>query len=132
MVIKKSIPVKKGANLTKKVMVEKKLARDTSAVTTAFTKSQILAEISRMSLLNKKEVIAVFEELSQLISRHLKKGSIGLFNMPGLFKITTVHKPAVKARKGTNPFNGEEMVFKAKPARTAVKIRALKALKDMV
>ena len=40
-------------------------------------------------------------------------------------------KPAVKARKGVNPFTGEEQMFKAKPASTAVKVRALKKLKDM-
>jgi nucleoid DNA-binding protein len=47
-------------------------------------------------------------------------------------KVTVVRKPATKARKGTNPFTGEEMTFKAKPARNVVKVRALKALKDMV
>jgi hypothetical protein len=31
-----------------------------------------------------------------------------------------------------NPFTGEEQVFKAKPARNVVKVRALKALKEMV
>ena len=51
--------------------------------------------------------------------------------MPGLFKITTVRKPATKARKGINPFTKEEVMFKAKPARTVIKIRPLKKLKDM-
>jgi hypothetical protein len=41
-------------------------------------------------------------------------------------------KPATKAHKGINPFTGEETVFKAKPARNVVKIRALKKVKDMV
>ena len=52
--------------------------------------------------------------------------------LPGLLKISTVKKPAVKARKGINPFTKEEVMFKAKPASTAVKVRPLKALKDMV
>ena len=39
---------------------------------------------------------------------------------------------ATKARKGINPFTGEEMMFKAKPARNVVKATPLKALKDMV
>jgi len=30
------------------------------------------------------------------------------------------------------PFTGQEMMFKAKPARKVVKIRPLKGLKDMV
>jgi nucleoid DNA-binding protein len=47
-------------------------------------------------------------------------------------KIKTLNKPARKARKGVNPFTGEEMMFKAKPASTVVKVQALKALKNMV
>ena len=46
-------------------------------------------------------------------------------------KIDVKRKPATKARKGINPFPGEEMMFKAKPARNVVRIRALKKLKDM-
>ena len=39
---------------------------------------------------------------------------------------------ARKARKGVNPFTGEEMMFKAKPATKVVKATVLKGLKDMV
>ena len=53
------------------------------------------------------------------------------FTIPGLCKITLRHKPATKARKGINPFTGEETMFKAKPARNVVKIAALKNLKEM-
>jgi nucleoid DNA-binding protein len=55
-----------------------------------------------------------------------------MFTVPGLMKITVQKKPATKARKGTNPFTGEAMMFKAKPARKVVKVRALKKLKEMV
>jgi nucleoid DNA-binding protein len=47
-------------------------------------------------------------------------------------KVKVVRKPATKARKGTNPFTGEEMMFKAKPARNVVKVLPLKGLKEMV
>ena len=47
-------------------------------------------------------------------------------------KTTAKRKPATKARKGINPFTGEETIFKAKPARNVVKIRPLKKMKDMV
>ena len=47
-------------------------------------------------------------------------------------KIKVVRKPATKARKGINPFTGEETTFKAKPARNVVKVLPLKGLKDMV
>ena len=46
-------------------------------------------------------------------------------------KINVIQKPATKARKGINPFTGQEQMFKAKPARRVVKIRPLKSLKDM-
>ena len=58
--------------------------------------------------------------------------AVGEFILPGLLKISTVRKPAVKARKGINPFTKEEVMFKAKPASTTVKVRPLKKLKDMV
>jgi hypothetical protein len=47
-------------------------------------------------------------------------------------KIRVVTRPATKARKGVNPFTGQEMMFKAKPARKVVKVQALKGLKEMV
>jgi len=37
--------------------------------------------------------------------------------------MNTVRKPATKARKGVNPFTKEEVMFKAKPASTVVKVR---------
>ena len=43
---------------------------------------------------------------------------------------TRKKKPARKARKGINPFTGEETMFKAKPASIAVKVRPLKKLKE--
>ena len=73
---------------------------------------------------------SVLEELEVLIERSIKKRSLGEFTIPGLMKITTVKKPATKARKGINPFTGEETTFKAKPASVAVKVRPLKKLKD--
>jgi nucleoid DNA-binding protein len=47
-------------------------------------------------------------------------------------KCKVIRKPATKARKGINPFTGEPTTFKAKPARNVIKVRALKALKEMV
>ena len=74
----------------------------------------------------------VFTALSNLAMRHLHKKGSGEFVLPGLAKCVVKHKPATKARKGINPFTGEEMMFKAKPARNVVKIRPLKKLKEMV
>ncbi|WP_426416539.1 HU family DNA-binding protein [Aestuariirhabdus sp. LZHN29] len=109
-------------------MAEQK--RKTTALKERYTKTQIMGEIADNTGLSKKEVAAVLDELSVLMERHIKKRSCGEFTLPGLLKVTTVKKPAVKARKGINPFTGEETMFKAKPATTQVKVRPLKKLKD--
>ena len=96
------------------------------------TKSETMGYIADQTGLTKKDVGSVFDALNGLIKRDLKKNGPGVFAVPGLMKIKVVRKPATKARKGINPFTGEETVFKAKPARNVVKISALKALKDMV
>ena len=96
------------------------------------SKTEILNALAESTELSKKQVASVLEGLSGLIGESLGKKGPGVFNMPGLMKITVVRKPATKARPGINPFTGEETIFKAKPARNVVKIRPLKALKDMV
>lgn len=102
-----------------------------SAVKDPYTKSQLLSAIAEDTGLSKKEVTAVFESLAGVIEQHIKKRGPGQFTVPGLMKIKTQRKPATKERKGINPFTGEETMFKAKPARTVVKVQPLKALKDM-
>ncbi len=97
-----------------------------------YTKTQILDEIAASTELSRKQVAAVIDSLTEVIEAHVKKNAVGEFVLPGLLKISTVRKPAVKAHKGINPFTKEEVMFKAKPASTAVKVRPLKKLKDMV
>jgi nucleoid DNA-binding protein len=55
-----------------------------------------------------------------------------VFLVPGFAKFVVIKKAATKARQGTNPFNGEPMTFKAKPARKIVRARPVKAAKDAV
>lgn len=93
-------------------------------------KTQILNQIVESTELSRKQVQSVLDELSNIIEGHIKKKGVGEFVLPGLLKITTVKKPATKARKGINPFTGEEVTFKAKPASTSVKVRPLKKLKE--
>lgn len=96
------------------------------------TKTEVYTKIAEETGLSKKDVGAVFDSLSEMIRKSLGKGGSKAFTLHGLCKITVQHKPATKERKGTNPFTGEETIFKAKPARNVVKIRPLKNLKDMV
>jgi nucleoid DNA-binding protein len=94
------------------------------------TKSEVLTTISKETTLSRKQVAAVFESLSGVIKKSLRGN--GLFTMPGLMKLKVVKKPATKARQGVNPFTGEQMTFKAKPASKKVRVLPLKSLKAMV
>jgi nucleoid DNA-binding protein len=100
--------------------------------TKPMTKSAIYATLAEQSGVSKKDVSNVMDALTELIEAQLGNKGPGVFNVPGLMKIVVQRKPATKARKGVNPFTGEEQMFKAKPARNVVKIRPLKGLKDMV
>ena len=96
------------------------------------SKSEVFASIAEATGLNKKQVAAVFQALADQIAKSIGKKGTGEFTIPGMAKIMVQNKPATKARMGINPFTKQEVMFKAKPARNVVKIRALKALKDMV
>ncbi len=112
---------------------KKKAAKKKAAVVKkAPTKAQTYSYIADETGLTKKDVDAVFGALGTLIKKNLNKRSgPGHFTVPGLMKIKVIRKPATKARKGINPFTGEETTFKAKPARNVVKVLPLKGLKDM-
>ncbi len=94
------------------------------------TKGEMFAAIAEQTELSKRQVSAVFEALNGIVTKSLK--SAGVVTLPGLAKLKVVKKPATKAREGINPFTGEKMTFKAKPASKKVRILPVKALKDSV
>lgn len=94
------------------------------------SKTELVEEIASESGLEKRQVNAVLDALSNIVYKELKADRE--ITIPGLLKLTTVRKPAVPEREGINPFTKEPTMFKAKPARTVVKPRPLKALKDAV
>lgn len=94
------------------------------------TKSEVLAHIAKDTGLTRAQVNAVFESLKGIMRKSLR--SHGLFTLPGMLKLKVVKKPATKAREGVNPFTGEKMMFKAKPASKKVRVLPLKNVKDMV
>lgn len=122
---------KKAKKKTAKKKTAAKKAPAVKTIKEPMTKSSLYATIAERTDLQKKQVVAVFEELASIINGHVKRNGAGVFTLPGLLKIKVVRKPATKARKGINPFTGEPTVFKAKPARNVVKAQPLKALKDM-
>jgi nucleoid DNA-binding protein len=98
----------------------------------AATKSAMFLELSSRTGLSRKQVAAVFDEITNYIEQEIGKKGPGIFTLPGLLKIKRVEKPATKARMGRNPQTGEMITIKAKPKRTVVKALPLKALKEMV
>lgn len=94
------------------------------------TKSQIVSAVASQADLSKKQVGQVLEALTNQMKRSLK--GHGVFTLPGVCKMRVVKKAATKAREGVNPFTGEKMMIKAKPASKKVRIRALKNLNEMV
>jgi nucleoid DNA-binding protein len=96
------------------------------------TKSEVLNAVAEATGMKRKEVVAVMDALADQIGKALGKRGPGVFNLYGLMRIKVVRKPATKAREGINPFTGEKMMFKAKPARNVVKVSPMKALKSMV
>jgi DNA-binding protein HU-beta len=100
------------------------------ATATQMTKSQLIEKLATQNELAKADVKRVIESLAEIGYKELKK--TGAFVLPGFAKFVVAKKPATKARKGTNPFNGEPMMFKAKPARKIVRARPVKAVKDAV
>lgn len=136
--VAKRKPAKKAAK--KKVVAKKKTAARKAVakkpvavktITEKLTASQLHTMIADRTELSRKQVGAVFEELANCMEASLKKRGVGEFALPKLAKFVVKSKPATKARKGINPFTGEEIMIKAKPARRVVKVRPLKKVKEM-
>jgi nucleoid DNA-binding protein len=121
---------------TKKKVSKKKVVKKKAATgRKPMTKSALLNVIADATDLSRKQVQHVLDVLRNTMVEEInprKKASPGVFTIPGVCKVRTVKKPARKARKGTNPFTGEEMMFKAKPASIAIRMRPIKAFKDEV
>jgi nucleoid DNA-binding protein len=133
MVGKKSMSKqKRKSGNGKSANVNKTAAKKLPSIKDPLSKSNIIRTLTDVTSLSKKDVVSVLDTLTQVIEKHIKSGGPGTFVMPGLLKINVVKKPARSARKGVNPFTGEEIMIKARPAYKAVKIKALKKLKEMV
>ncbi len=115
----------------KKKAAAKPAAKKVTAIRNKQTKAQVIQAIVDDTGIPKKEVAAVFAALGELVHRHMKRNGSGEFQIPDTgVKIRRVKKPARKARMGRNPATGDMIKIAAKPAQTAIKVSALKALKD--
>jgi len=96
------------------------------------SKSEVFDTVAQHVGVRRRDVAGMLHVLGSIIRADLSKGGPGVFKLAGLMRITVQRKPATKARMGINPFTKEEVMFKAKPARNVVKVRPLRALKEMV
>jgi nucleoid DNA-binding protein len=95
-------------------------------------KTEILTALAEATALTKQQVAGVFEELAKLIQKNLANDGPGVLMIPDLLQVKVVRKPAVPEHQGINPFTKEQVLVKAKPAKNAVKLVALKGLKSLV
>ena len=96
------------------------------------SRGDLVKTIAAGTELKPGKVKEVMEALTAIIAADLGKKGSGEFNFNGLVKLKTVNKPATKSRKGRNPFTGEEIMIKAKPASRKVRVRALRNLNGMI
>jgi nucleoid DNA-binding protein len=118
-----------GKKQTGKQLEKAVEAKKMKPVKTKLSKSQMFEALAEDSGVTKSDVKKVWGSLERLIEASICERGYGQFTLPGLIKVTTVRRPAIKARRGINPFTKEEIWFKAKPATTGVRIRALKKMK---
>lgn len=134
---KKTAKVAKKTKAVKKAKVNTKQAKNIVAshkpISDKQTKNSILSSIAAETGTHKKEVTGIFLCLAAHIHRHMQKRGSGEFTIPETgIKVRRVTKPATKKRLGRNPATGEQIMIAAKPARTVVKVSALRALKESV
>jgi|AP12_2_1047962.scaffolds.fasta_scaffold13295_2 nucleoid DNA-binding protein len=110
----------------------KKKAFKATPATSRRTRGDVVKQIAEATELKPGKVREVFETLTALMAADLGKKGCGEFNFNGLMKLKAVNKPATPARKGRNPFTGEEIMIKAKPASRKVRVRALRTLNGMI
>jgi len=119
----KKAPAKKAAKKTTKKVVAK------AASNKPPTKNEVYRAIAEKTGVARKDVVGVCDALNDIMAGSVKK--FGTFNYMGLLKLTLVKKPAVKGGKLVkNPFTGEMVPQKARPASRSVRVRPLKAMKD--
>lgn len=88
------------------------------------TKSQMITALAESTELSKKQVAGLMETMTEVVYKEVKKN--GECIVPGFGKLVKVKR---KAREGRNPATGETIKI---PAKTVVKFRLAKAVKDAV
>ena len=88
------------------------------------TQTEIVSNLAESCGCKKSDVKGMFDALAALATSEVKKN--GEFTLPGFGKLV---KATRKAREGRNPATGKPIKI---PAKTTVKFRLGKAMKDAV
>ena len=96
----------------------------TKAAKKRMTQSEVLNHFAERFDMKRSQAKEFFEELAGLAGREVKKN--GEFVLPGFGKLVLAQR---KAREGRNPQTGETIQI---PAKTTLKFRVSKAMKDTV
>lgn len=86
-------------------------------------KKELVDAIVAKTEMAKKDVIMVLETMAEVVKSAVTKEPV---EIPGLVKVEKKHRAA---RTGRNPMTGESIQI---PAKTVLKARVLKKLKDAV
>ncbi len=86
-------------------------------------KKELVDAIVGKTEMAKKDVVTVLETMAEVVKANVTKEPV---EIPGLVKIEKKHRAA---RMGRNPMTGESIQI---PAKTVLKARVLKKLKDAV
>jgi DNA-binding protein HU-beta len=86
-------------------------------------KKELVEAIVAKTEMAKKDVIMVLETMTEVVKNTVTKEAV---EIPGVVKIEKKHRAA---RMGRNPMTGESISI---PAKTVLKARVLKKLKDAV
>jgi DNA-binding protein HU-beta len=91
---------------------------------TGMTKTQLVRHVAEKHELSNKQVAALLDYLAEVAVKETKKN--GVFVVPGLGRLVKSNR---KARVGRNPQTGQAINI---PAKTVVKFRVAKAVKDTI
>ena len=88
------------------------------------TQTEIIGALADKTGMTKAQAKDFFNEMAELAKKEVKNN--GEFTIPGFGKLVKAHR---KARDGRNPATGQPIKI---PAKTTVKFRVGKAMKDSV
>jgi nucleoid DNA-binding protein len=113
-------------------MAKAKAAPAKAAPKKAMTKTALFADLAEKTELTKKQIEAVFDELSKVIVHQLGSKGPGKILLPGLFRLKAIKKAKVKGgeKKENKLKPGTFYVTKDKPAHTKVTAQPVKDLKE--